>query len=686
MGKMSSNDDVGIGREAGSHKEPSEARLCYVDDSRTSAYVVKRALEPFGYRVDHFQSAEPAFVALVQEDYDVLLTDLKVSATGMDGDDLIHTIRNSGHPKISALPIIVITGATDTETLSKVYDIGANQVMGKPVDGGELDGHIRRLMSERAASQAKDAAEQMSEANVVSIDSAKRPAKEDKADADSAFAADKDSKKVIPVLQAVTPESVPVTGEGVAVPRSEQDVENERISTLERAVDFNNAPQGAQENEDDWAVGLMDEIIEPDSEDEVVIIDPENKGGRHRYAQEHASDSDLLHEMNQHPMDAADTEQAFILSEEDQFAADAQRGETLRRLFALTVVVLVIVLAGAGIYKNYFDPGIGVETLLVESGEIYQSITMPGQVVSKRQLNVSASQAGRLVEIAVKEGDKVNKGQLLARLDDRELVSRLNRAKANLSNAREEIALAERTLQRLEKAYSKGAVAKRFVDDAEVELRSARTRAGIMVEEVRTAMLDMDKQKITAPFSGTITTRLVEVGQWITPSDALFTLVDDQQREIELRINAADSAAIEVGQTAFLSSDAFPGKKWKESVIRIGTAAENDHKTNTIKVFVSLGAEAPELRFGQQVDADIRIAWNPNTIKVPFEALITRGGQAMVAVLEEGVVQLKPVVTGIEDFSMVEIQQGLNVGEHAILARGVELQTGDKAFSITAQN
>ena len=70
---------------------PVTARLCYVDDSRTSAYVVRRLLQPFGYQVDHFSSAEPAFVALVQKDYDMLLTDLKVSANGMDGDELIRT-------------------------------------------------------------------------------------------------------------------------------------------------------------------------------------------------------------------------------------------------------------------------------------------------------------------------------------------------------------------------------------------------------------------------------------------------------------------------------------------------------------------------------------------------------------------------------------------------------------------
>jgi multidrug efflux pump subunit AcrA (membrane-fusion protein) len=83
-------------------------------------------------------------------------------------------------------------------------------------------------------------------------------------------------------------------------------------------------------------------------------------------------------------------------------------------------------------------------------------------------------------------------------------------------------------------------------------------------------------------------------------------------------------------------------------------------------------------RYGQQVDADIRTAWNPNTLKIPFEALISRDGQTMVAVLENGHVHMKTVETGIEDFAMAEIKQGLNAGEMVILSKGLVLQDGDR--------
>ena len=121
-------------------------RLCYVDDSRTSAYVIKRMLRPYGYTVDHYDSAEPALIALVQDSYDLLLTDLKVSAEGMDGDDLVRALRNSGHDKICDMPIIVITGTSDSDIIDQVYEAGANHILTKPVNGDELDAHIRKLV------------------------------------------------------------------------------------------------------------------------------------------------------------------------------------------------------------------------------------------------------------------------------------------------------------------------------------------------------------------------------------------------------------------------------------------------------------------------------------------------------------------------------------------------------------
>lgn len=676
MSEKGSRDEVQAVSPA-AESAPLIARLCYVDDSRTSAYVVRRLLQPFGYQVDHFSSAEPAFVALIQQDYDLLLTDLKVSASGMDGDDLIRTLRNSGHAKISKLPIIVITGASDAQSLVDVYDAGANQVLKKPVNADELDGHIRRLLFDGRQLPTATPVN-----TVVSLPTAHRPTPVPH------------PRPLKPVNQPPSPiESVPVLTAAAADVRATSRKIPAPTSPVKAPVspEATVAPPAPGQNSappPGPAIAAQAQAapdVSPDPhQEEPVIIEPGERPGRRAADTKAPSAENILQDLDQYALVVTERsgllERSGIVGYVHSLIELVGARNLLRRVLISAAVVLLLI---AG-WNLSFNQGLPVETAFVESGEIFQSISVPGRIVSKQRVNVSPARAGRLIEILAKEGNKVTKSQVLARLDDRELISRLNSSKAILSNAREDIVLAERTLARLQKAHDKGAVARRFVEDAEIDLRSAKTRAGVALEEVRTATLDVGSQQIKAPFDGTVTARLAEIGQWVGPADSLFTLVDESQREIEVWVDSADSVAIDVGQVVAVSSDAFPGLEWEESVVRLGTATDNKSNANSVKVYISLGKDAPLLRIGQQVDTDIRTAWNPNTLKVPFEVLINRDGQTMVAVLEAGRVRMKAVETGIEDFAMAEIKQGLNEGEMVILSKGRQLQNGDRVYPARA--
>lgn len=769
MSDKGSRDELSQGVSGAESPRPL-ARLCYVDDSRTSAYVIRRLLQPYGYQVDYFQSAEPAFVALIQEDYDLLLTDLKVSSKGMDGDDLIRTLRQSGHPKISTLPVIVITGTTDARILVDVYDAGANQVMNKPVDADELDGHIRRLLFE-GRPELKVVDSQAGVDNVVPLSSAARATQTQPAGevppaetvTPAPRAEQEQPKSDIPVLDSVSPtvETPPteaistettsaetivesrfesgietdqpeITNKGQAPASHEpvsgeapvsKPVENDKESLLERAVSKHQEQSSIEEKQtitnqqeqlvsdarqetaktvseqaDDRAGHVEPEIssenlhVEPVSEptinekhldEESIIIEPDDS--KHHPGDEYQNydeiDDSILRDIDKHALVIRERSNLFGGSGISSAAVSLLELIGMRSLFQRALLAGLGIVAVLWAWNTFFEKGIPVETVLVEQGEIFQSITVPGRVVSKQRTNISASHSGRVVKIFVKEGDKIKEGQILAQLDDRDLVSRLNKAKSNLTNSREAVVQAKRSLDRLQTAYKRGAVARRFVEDAEIDLRNARAASGIAVEEVHSATLDVNKQKIKAPFAGTITARFTELGQWVGPSDSLFTLVNESKREIEVRVDAADSVSIDVGQVVAVSTDAFPGLEWQESVSRLGTAANNDNNSNSVMVYISLGNDAPTLRFGQQVDADIRTAWNPNTLKVPFEALINRDGQTFVAVVDDNnQARLTPVETGIEDFSMVEVKQGLVDGQLVILTKGQLLRNGDKVY------
>ncbi|MCF6336763.1 MAG: efflux RND transporter periplasmic adaptor subunit [Gammaproteobacteria bacterium] len=675
MGKKGSRDEVGTGAP-GSENVPVAARLCYVDDSRTSAYVVRRLLKPFGYQVDHFSSAEPAFVALVQEDYDLLLTDLKVSPTGMDGDDLIRTLRQSGHPKISIMPIIVITGATDAEVLVNVYDAGANQVMKKPVNADELDAHIRRLLfdgrqSETTSLQTKSKKMErgLDDGKVVTLHAIQRPLRKPELPIAPQLASPSSSeasveKTDIPVLSSMPP--VVESADPVL-----SATETTKAPSILRAMEQKSDATTAGNKTTD--VEQPDSVIvgEPEKTKEVPMVKPASHENQNTRNAKQADDDNILSEIGQYPL--LDSERTGLFA----------RSKRMRGLLLSVLSVAVMVAAALMVWDIYFKPAQPVDTVSVEFGEIFQSVTVPGRVVSKQRVNVSPARAGRLVEVWVKEGEKVKQGQVLAKIDDRELISRLNRVKISLSSAQENIVVAERTLDRLRKAHAKGAVARHLVEDAEADLLTARSKADIAAEEVRSATLELDSQRITAAFGGTVTARHAEIGQWVDPTETLFTLMDDTQREIEAHVDAADSVAVNVGQVVMVSSDAFPGLEWQESVVRLGAEAGSQQNANSIKVYVSLGSDSPMLQYGQQVNADIRTEWNPNTLKIPFAALSHHNGQTVVAVLEGEHARMRIIETGIEDFSMAEVKQGLSEGETVILLRGTTLKNGDKVYPRT---
>jgi HlyD family secretion protein len=859
------------------------ARLCYVDDSRTSAYVVKRILKPYGYEVDHFESAEPALIAIIESDYDLLLTDLKVSPTGMDGDDLVRALRASGHKQVANLPVIVITGATDTQILSQVYEAGANQIVTKPVNGEELDAHIRKLVfesknvsedefaelaaeadaqagitkesgakvvlfgseSKKEASVETDVIPELSPAGDLKPDTAPKiesppPTTPDGRPVPRPASRVRPAPRVSPIVRKSTIDTKPEAG---ATPGTPGTTAKSRVSTAQveaarkakelaamkmkaaaklaqkkpaekpaskavdqealakvkaaaaarraKLIEQQKAKMAAQaklkqqqeraqrEKAERVKAAKLEQArranvqarLEPEvpltlepKENEPVDVFNQSKpevnnpfehqgfsgrpasssasaqagagrpqptprsrpqagpahgaqasGQTQRQPQERRTESPQINDpfaaaaqtakQNFGSTEAGHTADLFgqrsdsnILNQMDQYPLvqsdyrDSVGSSGIMSMFSSIielwgpkkVIMAVILVAGlAFFYNNWsglFSSGTAVQTTLVEQGEIFQSITVPGKVVSKLRVDVTPSIAGRLTNVYVEEGDSVKKGELMARLDDREARSNLKRAEAALNNAEEDVALAERSLKRLRQAFTKGAVAGQLVEEAEVELRSAKARLSVAEEEVRTSKLSLENPRIVAPFAGTITARYVEVGQWVVPSETLFSLVDQSQREIEVRVDAADSGGIAVGQTVTLSSDAFPGLEWSESVTRLAAATSNVGNANTVSVYISLGSKAPSLRFGQQVDAEIRTSWNPSALKVPYGAIITRGGKSYVAVVDNNVITLVEVETGIEDFTHVEIRQGVHVGQYIILANGADIEEGDRVI------
>lgn len=808
-------------------------KVCYVDDSRTSAYVTKKILKEYGYEVDFFPSAEPAVVAILENDYDLLLTDLTLSTGGMDGDELVRFLRNSGHPRKKLLPVIVITGTSDKETLLKIYEAGANGVLVKPITGEELHDRIRTLVPEKpfpgtpegyaleiphSFSEPGKTATDANHVNVnidstptgdeISIELPTGSENEINEEADMLLSSlgintgsdtiPKHKKNKIQIkgkqknqqdTSQVSPDSNKVKNKQkdkklsilenlkLAASESDDDLDfGQNIEDIQEESPANTSRQQtkptyksrahkksissesgkqakppksagaefiaelrAQAKEDEARIQPKPKAHKPETEnltvddqfeDDIPILEPAkdddlmfileneqdvqgapelkfNKPSKKSKSSDipeftldepdTVSHSNKEREQESSPAFNFDTEELvgdkkiitaldinteFSEFDDDIFEPSMSQSifDTFRnfKILGLSAVVSVGIIFWS--LWSYFNVGEThtVETVKVSKGTLHQTISVPGKIVSKLNINITSSLSGQVVSVLVKEGVKVNKGQILVKLENEEAISDLKRAEGNLLSAKEETALANKTLKRMNRALKLGAISRQQMEETKASLKSAQARENVAEEVRRTAKLGLDKLSVSAPFSGTVTTQFAQVGQWITPSDTLFTLVDLRQREIEVKVDTADSNSITVGQSVFLSSDAFPGNTWTESVRRIATATNKGERTNTVSVFISLGPGAPRLRMGQQVDAEIRTFSRSNTTKLPINAAISRNGKSWVATIKDGRVHYVPIETGMEDLTHIEILRGVKVNQEVIIPNGVDLQEGDR--------
>ena len=770
-----SDDATSSGRRPG--------RICYVDDSRTSAYVTKKILTEFGYHVDHFNSAEPAIVALLENDYDLLLTDLLLSTGGMNGDDLVRFLRMSGHSKKKLLPVIVITGSSDKDTLLRIYEAGANGVLVKPITGEELNERIRGLIPEHSAGplhsgyaleihdepkqdppvpthaaprppaalppsaaaprspaapktpappmaprapgpvfkRAGPADEKQSHAPppaaapppvkprpVTAFGAKKRvpPATPDTSSRDAASviaelrATDHQDEDIptltltleAPIAEVPLPKQ-PVIEELQLIPKHKVEIRGAKaaaaaktiINAVSAVFDARGVP-GVMAKQSLASTSAPEPPARPNvdasSAHAAMVKEPPREKARGREP-EHTLPTDTKAIVT-----ALDIEQDFLPLENELSQPSMTQTviETVKRYKVLSASALASLLIIGWSVINFMSGGgtLNVEITRAELGPLHQAITVPGKVVSKLKVDLSPSAGGQVKQVFVKEGDKVHKGQNIAQLENDEVSNEVKKAEGNLLTTREETAMAEKTVTRMRRALDLGAVSRQAVEEAETSLKTVKAKEAAAKEQVRSTRQLLDKLMVTAPFDGTITARQVQVGQYARPNEPIVSIVDLGQREIETKVDAADSSAINTGQEVDVSSDAFPGRKWRELVTRVAPSANRETTANTVIVYISLGKEAPALKVGQQVDAEIRIVSADKAIKLPLSALIQRNGKMWVAINEEGRVHFMPVTTGMEDLTHAEIAQGIRPGQEVIVPKGVVLNEGDRVNVISS--
>ena len=298
-----------------------------------------------------------------------------------------------------------------------------------------------------------------------------------------------------------------------------------------------------------------------------------------------------------------------------------------------------------------------------KSGRLPGLITSSGELRATRSVNVSPERQGLLDDLFVKEGDKVKKGQLIAKMKSGDYLYRFNELKAEFVKQRS-------AYERRKKLFIQGAISAEDLE--EYRNRYLTSEARLKQREVEGSQL-----RILAPFDGIITTRYAEPGAFVTPTTRASSTAGStsasivelsQGLEVMAKVPESDVGRIRVNQDANVRVDAFPDKKYSAKVSEIAPRATKTNNVTSFEVTLILIDPSDDLRIGMTVDIEFQIDETNISTLVPTVAIVTEEGKPGVLIVgQQSQPTFKEVELGISSGSQTAIIKGIKPGDQVFI-------------------
>jgi len=367
----------------------------------------------------------------------------------------------------------------------------------------------------------------------------------------------------------------------------------------------------------------------------------------------------------------------------------------------LILLVLIAVAVVGGFYFAKARPVFGaveVETaqVRVESSSGPNAgtpiLTASGYLVARHQSVVSSKIQGRISELRVEEGSVVKTGDVLATLDNEDVIAAIAKAKADIEYAKADLAEAQRQQRLQQDLYRSKVVSQDALDAAQAKVNLAQAaivqdQANLQVQEAY-----LDFTTIRAPFSGIVVKKMTEVGESVAPippgvnistsSGAIVAIADMNSLEAEVDVNESNVGQLQPAQPAQIQVQAIPDHVYKGVLRQVIPTADRTKATVTVKVSImdkdkylrpEMSCNVTFLQPQKQSDnaAPVRI------VTVPKDAVITVDGKPTVFLIENDRARATPVVTGADLHGQIIVKQGLAGGETIVNNPPQKLKDGN---------
>jgi len=372
-------------------------------------------------------------------------------------------------------------------------------------------------------------------------------------------------------------------------------------------------------------------------------------------------------------------------------AGFSRKSRPPRRLL-LGIIALAVVAAAIFLWREKLSPRAEVQlatAAVISPADAEAILTASGYVVARRKAAVASKGTGQLVYLGVQEGDAVKKGQVIARLEDRDVMATLARARQNLRMVEADLNDAKQSLARQKKLREMNLVAQADFDAAEARYN----RVVASIEAARSAVHEsetaVEYTRIVAPFDGTVVSKNADVGEIVAPlagavssRAAVVTIADLGSLEVEADVSEANLTRVFSEQPCQVTLDAYPERHYAAYVDKIVPTADRAKATVMVKIkFKSYDARVlPEM--------SAKIAFLPKEagdpeenrplLAVPADALAERKGRQVVYRIEDGRAVEAPVTVGRRMGGFAEIQSGLKAGDKIIARVDERIKPGSR--------
>jgi HlyD family secretion protein len=382
----------------------------------------------------------------------------------------------------------------------------------------------------------------------------------------------------------------------------------------------------------------------------------------------------------------------------------------------IPIALVLIIFAVIGKKQGWFGKAVTIK-VAVEKAElrsVTETITANGKIQPEKEVKISPDVAGEIVELNVKEGENVTRGQLLCRIKPDIYVSQRDRSMAAISSAKArqaqteaQFVQAELSFKRSKQLFEEQTISKSEFEQAEATFTVAKSEVdaakfSVISSEasLKEANENLLKTSIYAPMTGTVSMLLVELGERVVGTSMMtgtemMRVADLSRMEARVEVNENDIVRVNLGDTALIQVDAYLDHKFKGVVTEIANSAKTtgvsaDQVTNfDVKILVLQesyknlikAGEINPLRPGMSASVDIQTETRINVLSVPIQTVTTRTDTTKIQVtpsdenirtllfITDGTYAIaKDVKTGIQDNTYIEIISGIKEGEQVIAA------------------